>query len=321
MLRRFAAILLSAIALSVCGCHSGTGPDESDIISETGALGVSRRLWVPCSIPVDESGVEAVAAADRMNIDWYNPEWKVQEGDLHPELPEQEADDAHTVLEFAYNSAGVGSWAGLMRLLSKTGNDYSDYEFVEMWINDGGPVGQSAGVFRMDLGSISEDFYPLMAPNDELDTEDVDVPPDGFDFDEDVGLDNVEGDDGQAVPGDDGDDDYWFDYGSGDYSGINGTEGNERLDTEDLNGNGYLDRDNTYWMLTIDLSDTTYLVQDNSEIVPGNYWRLYRIPLDEAISVGGMADWGVIKSARFWVGALSVGSGEIMIGSMDVVGS
>ena len=53
----------------------------------------------------------------------------------------------------------------LCSLLSKTGADYSDYQFVEMWVNDGAPVEQSSGTFHIDLGTVSEDFYPLMAPN------------------------------------------------------------------------------------------------------------------------------------------------------------
>jgi hypothetical protein len=292
--------------------------DDMEGARNTSMLGVSRRLWVPSSIP----DVPEIQLSDRVKVGWYNPDRKVQEGDLHPDLPDQEADDSHTVLEMAFGDTVVpNSWAGLMRLLSKTGSDYSEYQFFEMWINDGGPVAQSTGTFHVDLGTISEDFYPLMSPNGELDTEDVDVPPNGFDADEDVGLDTVEGVDGEGVPGDDGDDDYNFEYGSDDYSGINGTEWNERLDTEDLNGNGYVDKDNSYWTLSVDLSDTTYLVQDNSELVAGNHWRKYRIPLGHAESVNGMASWRSVKSARIWVNGLPPGPAEVMIGSMDIVGS
>ena len=70
-------------------------------------------------------------------------------------------------------------------------------------------------------------------PNGEFDSEDVDL--NGFDDDEDTGLDLTDGIDGNSVSGDDGDDDYSFIYGSEDYTDITGTENNERLDTEDLN--------------------------------------------------------------------------------------
>jgi hypothetical protein len=296
--------------------------DDMEGAQNTSMLGVSRRLWVPSSIPDVPEGMPEIQPSDRVKINWYNPDRKVKEGDLHPDLPEQEADDSHTVLEMAFgDTVGPSSWAGLMRLLSKTGNDYSEYQFVELWINDGGPIEQSTGAFHIDLGTISEDFYPLMSPNGELDTEDVDVPANGFDADEDVGLDNVEGVDGEGVPGDDGDDDYSFEYGSDDYSNINGTEWNERLDTEDLTGNGRVDKDNSYWTLSVDLSDTSYLVQDNGELVVGNHWRKYRIPLGDAESVNGMASWLSVKSARIWVEGLPLGPSEVMIGSMDIVGS
>ena len=287
--------------------------DDMEGTENVSALGVTRRLWIPSSVPVEPMGM---TAADRMDIDWYNPDRKVREGDLHPELPSEEANDTHTVLQIDYDADASGSWAGLMRLLSKTGNDYSKYQFVDLWVHDNG---YRQGAVHIDLGTISEDFYPLADPNGELDSEDVDR--NGFDYYEDTGLDITEGEDGTGVPGDDGDDDYSFSYGSDDYTEINGTEGNERLDTEDLNGNWYLDSDSKYWELSFDLSDTTYLIQDNSEIDADNHWRLYRIPLDEALSVGGMTDWTVVKSARLWVEGLPVGGDPIMIGGVDVVGS
>ncbi len=287
--------------------------DDMEGTENVSMLGVTRRLWTPSSVPVEPAGI---TADDRMDIDWYNPDRKVREGDLHPELPAEEANDTHTVLEIDYDAESTASWAGLMRLLSKTGNDYSKYQFVDLWVHDNG---SRQGVVHVDLGTISEDFYPLNAPNGELDTEDVDR--NGFDYYEDTGLDNVDGEDGAGVPGDDGDDDYEFSYGSDDYSRINGTEGNERLDTEDLNGNWYLDTDSKYWDLSFDLSDTTYLIQDNSELDEDNHWRLYRIPLDDALSVGGMTDWTVIKSARLWVEGLPLEGDPIMIGGVDVVGS
>ena len=287
--------------------------DDMEGTENVSGLGVTRRLWIPSSVPEEPPGM---TAADRMDVDWYNPDRKVREGDLHPDLPTEEANDTHTVLELEYDADTSASWAGFMRLLSKTGNDYSKYQFLDLWVHDNG---YRQGAVHVDLGTISEDFYPLADPNGELDSEDVDR--NGFDYYEDTGLDITEGEDGAGVPGDDGDDDYSFSYGSDDYTEINGTEGNERLDTEDLNGNWYLDADSKYWELSFDLSDTTYLIQDNSEIEADNHWRLYRIPLDEALSVGGMTDWTVVKSARLWVEGLPVGGDPIMIGGIDVIGS
>jgi hypothetical protein len=287
--------------------------DDMEGVENLSMLGVTRRLWTHSSVPASPG----VLASDRMPINWYNPDRAVREGDLHPELSGQEADDIHTVLAVSYDdTAGSASWAGVMRLLSKTGNDYSREEFVEVWVNDGG---YREGRVLVDLGTLNEDFYPLTAPDGELDSEDTDR--NGFDADEDTGLDSVFGVDADHVPGDDQDDDYSFTYGSNDYTKINGTERNERLDTEDLNGNWYLDAEDRYWELELDLSDTAYVVQDNSEIVAGNHWRLYRVPLDDALSVNGMSDWAVIKSARVWFQSLRHDGDPILIGSMDIVGN
>jgi hypothetical protein len=266
-----------------------------------------------------------------MDIDWYNPHQKVQRGDIFPvlhRLNPQEADDNQIVLEVAYDVESQRSWAGLMRLLSKTGNDYTDYEFLEFWINAGS---DPSGVVHVDLGTISEDFYPLRGPDGELNREDEDN--NGFDADEDVGLDNVAGDDAVWQPGDadDGDDDYDYQYESEDYSSINGTEGNELEDTEDLNSNSRIDKANRYWELRVNLADPTYLVARNDTFGVGaetehrTNWRLYRIPLADAVPVGGITDWAVIKSARFWfedpVPGPQAPVSSFMLASLDIVGN
>jgi len=299
--------------------------DDMEGVDNVSILGVARRQWVPGSVPVDTLGFEAVVDSLRARLAWYNPENKVQEGELYPGLDDEEADDIRTVLELDWETdplAGPDAWAGLMRLLSKTGNDYSEYQFVEFWMNDGGAV--DPGIFHIDLGTISEDFYPLLRPNGGRlpDTEDQNS--DGVldARDEDTGLDNCKGGSGCE---DDPDDDYSYSYGSPDFSGINGTEGNERLDTEDLNGNFYLDTENDYWSFAVDLVDDEYVVQDNA-----NGWKLYRVPLDAARAVGDISDWNSIRSARIWFESLPEGEIGVsndptnlvyMIASLDVVGS
>ncbi len=319
---RFKIAAETAVSIPEPNTKGFVSIDDMEGTENISMLGVIRRTWIPSSVP-DVPGVDA---ADRMPIGWYNPDRKWQEGDLFPYLPQQEGDDSHRVLEIDYDATSSASWAGLMRLLSKTGNDYSDYQFLEIWVND---EGTRRGKVHIDLGTISEDYYPTdpaLGPNGELDTEDVDR--NGFDADEDTGLDNVDGVDADNVAGDDGNDDYKFTFGQDDpdYGAINGTEGNERFDTEDLNGNWYLDTDDRYWELVIDLADTSeYLMQDNSlPPIPASKrtnWRLYRVPLADAVSVNAMTGWTVIKSARIWVEDLEVGSEPLGIGSVDIIGS
>jgi hypothetical protein len=302
--------------------------DDMEGAENVSILGVNRRLWVPSSVPESALLESPVADSTRMRVEWYNPYQKVDRGDIYPvlyELNPQEADDNQVVLEVAYDEDQEHDWAGLMRLLSKTGNDYSDYEFIEFWINAGS---DPRGTVRVDLGTISEDFYPLRASNGVLNTEDEDR--NGFDADEDLGLDNAAGEDEDWYPGspDDGDDDYFYEYQSNDYSKINGTEGNELLDTEDLNGNWYLDTDNRYWEFTVDLADSAFLVARNDTFGGAgnpyrNDWRLYRVPLADAEAVGGITDWSVIKSARVWFQTedRSREWSSFMLATLDIVGN
>jgi hypothetical protein len=305
--------------------------DDMEGTENIGMLGVTRRLWVPASVPIDETGLYAVDAADREYASWYNPDRLVRKGDLFPYLPSQEFDDIQTVLAlkdyYADEAWGGGSWAGLMRILSKTGNDYSEYQFFEFWVDAGS---DPAGILNVDLGTISEDYYPLRGPDGVLNTEDYDR--NGFDADEDTGLDNCcsTGACSSQEPGcvDDTQpsDDYDYDYQGSpeDYRRINGTENNDRLDTEDLNGNYYLDSDERFWRLAIDLEDDTYLVQDNStypDPEKRTNWRLYRVPLEDASPIGGITDWTIIKSARVWFEGLDIADEHVLLGSLDIVGN
>ena len=60
------------------------------------------------------------------------------------------------------------------------------------------------------------------------------------------------------------------------YPGINGTEGNRVLDTEDLNGNGILDQLDRYFSYGVAVTGNEHLVNVNH-----SQWRLYRIPLHD----------------------------------------
>jgi hypothetical protein len=307
--------------------------DDMEGVDNVSSLGMSMDPWVPASVPVPNAG--SVKAANREKIYWYNPRdnWDFTEyeitrkGDLFPFLGDEEAREKQEVLTIRYeNEFADTTWAGLMKSLSRSGNDYSDYSFFEFWVNGGS---DPQGEVRIDLGTISEKFYPLHAPDDSLHTEDTDVPPDGNVRDsEDTGLDGIP----TPSAGDDPDDDHFIKLGEttpSSYLHVNGTEGNRRLDTEDLNRTQSLDVDNRYWSLTIDLrdtSDTSYFVKED------NNWRLYRVPLRdaEATPAGGISSWFSIESARIWFKGLSAelpappGEDEpkgLRIGGMDIVGT
>jgi len=107
------------------------------------------------------------------------------------------------------------------------------------------------------------------------------------------------------------------------YRSTNGTEGNKNFnptpDTEDLNLNGNLDTNESYFEYTVDLGDTTssypYLApggdlqKERAKGTPGyetvaadNGWRLYRIPLADSLrKTFGFPDLTLAQHVRVWI--------------------
>ena len=176
------------------------------------------------------------------------------------------------------------SWAGMMRYVN--GLDLSRSKFLELWIRG------DDGHLHIDLGDISERvLLPLDHPmyNDPDDRERF---PSGFRTEdkpignlltgddivideEDIGLDGLTDAEeaevfrqifpGVTVPSDPSGDNFEdVDQNTTDIlrrypSGLNGTEGNRaerqsRPDTEDLNGNGFLDQRESFIRYSVDLS-------------------------------------------------------------------
>ncbi|MGH2570928.1 MAG: hypothetical protein ACRDGR_06865, partial [bacterium] len=271
--------------------------------------------------------------------------------EVFPQLAEtQEGEEFLQVLEFNVreNAATVDStrWLGVMRNLSQTGEDYSEKKFVEIWVNDFGRLETRQGARMIfDMGDINEDFYvetsnqsnPLKGRG-RLDTEDV-SPEDGelTVAQEDFGLDNTLAiDSDPPAAGDDGDDDFEFrDVQPLDYSKINGTENNRRLDTEDLDLDGFLDVENTYLSYVIDLTDSArYLAQDNGNLTdpvsgeqiidPTNHWRLFRVPLDDGqpVPLGSSPRRRAVKYIRLWFDGVPPDSGaKFQVASVKIVGA
>ena len=315
---------------------------------ENSNLGSGRRQWNYMSIPRDSTARTPADPVldfqDRFKrIEWYNPEERVRRSDLNPTLDETEGDQFITVLEialrggsFADSSGSPDAWGGIMRLLSKSGVDYSRRKFIEIWIN-----GPEEGELHVDLGTLSEDamWQDGVAPNGQLDTEDRNG--DGRldntgnadpEFDEDSGLDGVFN--GQEVcvtedcnPADPTGDNWDYDDedNKDDYSRINRTEDNGVLDTEDLNTNNglTLPDDEVYFRYTVNLN--TAIEPPEARGAPGTGWRLYRIPLR-----GGGGKLPIerpklendIKMARLWFSGISnPNPAPFQIASIEVVGN
>ena len=247
-------------------------------------------------------------------VRWFLPKDRVPRRWLNPDLVNQERDETQQVMDM-YLRADDGvwdatDWGGIMRGVSRTGLDLSKAQFVEIWINDGvQDRDQRSGRIHVDFGAISEDgFWPdngagaLVIGEWEREDGINGTTPDGiYTPDEDVGLD------GQGADGPQG---YSSEYVSeaNPYPNINGTANNQRLDSEDLNGDDQLNRLDGFFTATIDLAETEALVDvvydyDDLGDMPSNQaWRKYRIALGQVDSVAesSTANIRAITHVRIW---------------------
>ncbi|MFH1842814.1 MAG: cell surface protein SprA [bacterium] len=301
------------------------GIDASDILT------LSRLSWWWASAPVPGEDPDYVADTgdtrlftpeDRVpDIRWYIPKDRVQRWYLNPDLVERErqetqqaltvrmvADDPDTPEQETWQAE---SWGGIMRGLGRIGLNLTKTQFVEFWVNDGTPEMENRrGTLHFDFGFISEDFYWPENDQGELQIGDwqfEDASRDGIftNVDEDTGLDGVFN----------GDDEYGAEYenGSNPYPRINGTELNNREDSEDLDGDTSFDRENGYFSISIDLKETAPLVDvvrdysgdDVNELIDANIaWRKYRVRLGDILVIappsGVTPQISSITHARIW---------------------
>lgn len=297
--------------------------DDMEGVEDVSTFPVLRESWIPASAPGD------LRWQDNRGLWWYVKDKEVREQDIFPNAESKPGESFIPVLELNLKDqkyiGGVepsdidtvdfnpaGQWAGLMRLVSKTGADYTDLRFFEIWIREkaGGSDGGDSVTMNVDLGAVSEDFYrPWRAGV--LNTEDKDN--DGkLSVDENTGYDGVFTGDADDDPFDD------WNYTEGDYSRINGTEDNPRTtpDTEDMDDDGNLDMDEVFYRLSFSLSDTSYVANESGE------WRLYRIPLAEGEAIGGTPSWRSIRYIRFFFTGPGLGEGSVFqIANLQIAGT
>ncbi|MBI9031268.1 cell surface protein SprA [bacterium] len=253
--------------------------DDMEGILDQYPLGITRKTWVPASKPVN-------TLLSKARTHWFNPE-NIKRRDVYDPSTmddEEEKEDISILAlkivrpELNHPDTSNRSWGGIMKYV---GNqvDFTDKKYIEILVKVDTTYGNGdVNVnLRLDLGDISEDYYTFNEGENFLNTEDgiADGIIDGV-LDvrtEDLGLDGVK----SGLPGDDPYDNFSDNKNSdGDYLFINGTEGNNSLDTEDLNGNGNLDVLNRYLEYSIPIS------ANNNEFLQSEYrgWKLYRIPIN-----------------------------------------
>jgi hypothetical protein len=292
--------------------------DDMEGVKQTTDIGTSMWLWHYGSTPQGKD------TSTLGTYYWYEPiteEW-IRKGDIFPNLPEDQLNDAASYLRLVFQPKNNDptSWMSILNMLSTTGEDLTKSRFLEIWVL------ASQGSLHVDIGrSIPEDAPRKRADgsitgvNDTIDTEDKNI--DGLlDSNEDTGLDGVQGKDGDNVPGDDRNDDYpQHEIDRDDYKKLNGTENNDRLDTEDLDRDGSLNTSSRYieYSISLENPDSLYVAEEHA-----NGWRLLRIPLDDSI-IGSQVnemDWEYVKYARLWLDGFTQ-KDSIHIYSIEITGT
>jgi len=300
--------------------------DDMEGILDSYPMGLSFTTWVLGSKPWQ-------MYLPKGRINWYNP-LNIKMRNVYDEstLNDSEKDENVTVLAMkvfpsTLQQPGIESmsYAGIMKYL---GNqlDFSNKKYIELLVKID-KYGETLPnvTLHIDLGDINEDFYSDYGGYNVLNTEDKNS--DGeLSLSEDTGLDGIA--DGQ--PGDDPNDNALVEDANtdGDYPHINGTEKNNRLDTEDLDNNGVLNQLDRYLSYSVSLTNidpnfNPYLV----DYITSTKYMLLRIPLNisSAYTVVNNSTTGVqptlkkVSYARIW--AETDRTARVLIASASVVGN
>ena len=224
------------------------------------------------------------------------------------------------VMEIGYYFTDiVATWGGLSYGLSASGADYSDKEFLEMWlrVKDDDRV-----TLHLDIGSISEDTdEDSTLDSEDLPRELTDVNGDRRNDVLDLSLDDLPPEHKYKANGslDSGEDIGWLYDSIGRQIEI-GRE-NTVLDTEDLNGDNTLDTIESYFELTIPLND---IPEEWIKRRTKNDWLFISIPLKAASTHGGREpNWGFVKHIRLWLEKNGPGTvtGTLEWASIELVGN
>ncbi|NIA23018.1 MAG: hypothetical protein GWP03_02470 [Proteobacteria bacterium] len=282
-------------------------------------MGGSYIYWHYSGLPV---GQDTANFCDKLY--WFNPHDGIKVKDLYPNYPLEQLENTISVLKIIMKPHDNSplSWGGITNVTYPGGEDYSRKDYIELWVKG------DAGELHIDIGTNMSEDAPrrnrdsgIVGYDDSLETEDRNH--DGVfeqtsdTSNEDTGLDGVSGTDGSGTARDDGDDDYkYYSDNPDNYLYLNGTEGNKRFDTEDLDGDGTLNRNNDYYEIKIDLT------HDNPVISRANGWKLYRVFLKDAQSIDTVGNPTLehVKYVRLWINDFTT-TDSISIAKFNITGN
>lgn len=285
--------------------------DDFEGTTITRDIPITALLWSFASVPIGKDTNQFA----RTPLKWFNPATKVRKDSVFGPNIGDEASETQDILQIIFVPDNIYSWAGITQAPpgAQIGMNYTDIENLELVIRSR----RRRGNLHVSVGMAIDEDAPRRAKdgsirgiNGRLDTEDRNG--NGIlDEDEDTGLDSVFAPDSlwRQNTLDDGNDDY------DPHTNQQGTENNRRLDSEDLDRNGF-SRYNHYFEYTINLSDEKFLTPLY------NNWRLYRLPLRDSALYNkiGTPKWEEIRVVRVWFDGFDT-SDTLDIYSLQFVGS
>jgi hypothetical protein len=335
---RISLFVLNAFMMLGCGEDEPIVPP--DVVPTILGISTARPHWSYSSVPAELPQAPLLDPVKRGQLLWFSPP-TVLALDIDPESSSR---DLVSALEIIFipqaGSSASETWGGLVSAVSIQGADASEAESLEIWVNDfinHTNTMERRGELNVDIGSVSEDavwdpLTPPTPPNGMIDCEDENESGGQIEIDEDIGLDRLPSSrepldtSGRKRTGyypaeaDPADDDRVpnIDLGMPEntlaermakYRGLNGTEGNQRPDGEDLNGDFILDMDDDYLEFHIDLSEPALIDvgRDLGVTEPRNGWRLYRVSLDEFDLEVGTPDITKVRHVRVWFRGIAPG--------------
>jgi len=309
------------ISLLASNWHLGSAPASSEGIPALASTGFGVEQALP--LVWQHNWVEVGPAGDSIGV--FEGFFARSEIDRQINLVGTETREPGLLLSFGTRPGiqhGTTRWRSMTTLISGTGADLSQAEYLDLYVADG-----DALTLILDLGAVSEDAFFVDARgatsgfrSDDgrpwglgiLDQEADPLRGEIWDRSADargVWLETCEAEPGKTYP-------------LGDPR-ANCTRGNGRRDTEDLNGNGILDTEerSARYVLRLDGS-SPYVVRDRG--ATGTRFRLYRIPLrgpDTLFPAGELtaADWRAIQFLRLTV--VGSRSSRLAVTRMRFVGS
>jgi len=269
--------------------------DDFEGTTITQDLPATALLWTYASVPVGEDTTHF----GRTPLSWNTPLEKVRKDSVFGPGIGEEGRETQELLRVVFTpnpTTPEATWAGMTIAPSswQLGMNFKNIENLQLILRSK----RGRGNIHVSIGMALDEDAPrrtkdgrIAGYNGRLDTEDRNGNGMLDEDTEDTGLDTIPESDTLWQPGsaDDGNDDY------DQNTHQQGTEGNRRLDSEDVDRNGF-SRYNHYYECTIPLNDPRFA----SPLANG--WQLYRLSLHDSTLVPkvGTPKWEDIRIVRIW---------------------